>query len=562
MKTKIFFTMCLLLSMIIQATGSDDIQNASEKNKIRVNTTTGVKTLTESFILQYEKENQGIKFELNELSGNNFEGGLQPGTVAIFAETDMAATESDGQTNIVIGRDVVVPVINSANPFFSQLTKNGVQPGKIAEAIADENSESWETLLGLQAGENSALHIFVLNDKNLTSSVAGFLNVSPALLSEIKLEKEALIEKIQTDPMAIGFVRLADILGTDNNLTGNLQFLPIDRNENGVLDYNEKIYANVNEFKRGVWIGKYPQLLITNIYAATSINANNQAVTGFINWVVTDGQKWMETAGYTELVYNERQLKLEKINPTVITTEPRETEAGNSFLVVIISLVAVVAGFVAFLYYFRTGKVKKAVLKAVPQLIKTLNEQTFEIPNGLFFDKSHTWIFMEKDGQVKIGIDDFIPKVTGRFTRVIMKNPGDTVKRKEPVVQLIQHGKQISIYSPVSGVITDFNEDLVTSPDTINNSPYEEGWIYQIEPSNWLRESSFFKLGLQYRDWIKSELTRLKDFVACSHNLQLVPNATVAYQEGGEITAQPLKEMSPELWEDFQTYFIDTADLH
>ena len=68
MKTKIFFTMCLLLSMIIQATGSDAIQNASEKNKIRVNTTTGVKTLTESFILQYEKENQGIKFELNELS--------------------------------------------------------------------------------------------------------------------------------------------------------------------------------------------------------------------------------------------------------------------------------------------------------------------------------------------------------------------------------------------------------------------------------------------------------------------------------------------------------------
>jgi glycine cleavage system H lipoate-binding protein len=376
------------------------------------------------------------------------------------------------------------------------------------------------------------------------------------------LEQDAMIENIQTDPMAIGFVRLADVLGTDNNLIGNLQFLPMDRNENGVLDYNEKIYANVNEFKRGVWIGKYPQSLITNIYAATGLNTNNQAVTGFLNWMVTDGQKWMEPAGYTELVYNERQMKLEKINPAVISTEARETEAGNSFLVVIISLVAVVAGFVAFMYYFRTGKVKKAVLQAVPQLQKTLNEQTFEIPNGLYFDKSHTWIFMEKDGQVKIGIDDFIPKVTGRFTRIVMKNPGDTVKRKEPVVQLIQHGKQISIYSPVSGTITDINEDLVTSPDNINNSPYEDGWIYQVEPSNWLRESGFFKLGLQYREWIKSELNRLKDFVACSHNLQLVPNAAVAFQEGGEITAQPLKEMSPELWEDFQTYFIDTADMY
>lgn len=562
MKTKIFFTMCLLLSMIVQATGSDAIQNASEKNKIRVSTTTGVKNLAESFILQYEKENPGVQFELNVLSGNNPAGELQPGTVAIFAETDMVVAESDGQTNIVIGRDVVVPVINSSNPFFSQLTKSGVQSGKISETIKGKNFISWETLLGLQAGTDSPVHMYVLNDQNLTSSVAGFLNVSPALLSEIKLERDALIEKIQTDPNAIGFVRLADVLGTNNNLTGNLQFLPIDRNENGVLDYNEKIYANVNEFKRGVWIGKYPQSLITNIYAVAAKNTNNQAITGFMNWVVTDGQKWMEPAGYTELVYNERQMKLEKINPAVISTNARETEAGNSFLVVVISLVAAIAGFVAFLYYFRTGKVKKAVLKAVPQLLKTLNEQTFEIPNGLYFDKSHTWIFMEKDGQVKIGIDDFIPKVTGRFTRIIMKNPGDTVKRKEPVVQLIQHGKQISIYSPVSGIITDINEDLVTSPDTINDSPYENGWIYQVEPSNWLRETEFFKLGLQYRDWIKSELTRLRDFVACSHNLQLVPNAAVAYQEGGEITAQPLKEMSPELWEDFQAYFIDTADMY
>ena len=560
MKTKIFFTMCLLLSLIVQATGSDAIQNASEKNKIRVSITTGVKNLAESFVLQYEKENPGVKFELNELSGSNFGGELQPGTVAIFAENELSVTVDNTENNIVIGRDVIVPVINSVNPFFSQLAKSGVQPGKISEVITGKNSKSWEALLGLQSGTNSPVHIYFLNDQNLTSSVAGFLNVSPTLLSEITLEPDALTEKIQSDPMAIGFVRLADVLGTDNNLTGNLQFLPIDRNENGVLDYNEKIYANVNEFKRGVWIGKYPQSLITNIYAAT--NTNNQAVTAFLNWVVTDGQEWMKPAGYTELVYNERQIKLEKINPSVISTNNRETAAGNSFLVVVISLVAVIAGFMAFLYYFRTGKVKKAVLKAVPQLLRTLNEQTFEIPNGLYFDKSHTWIYMEKDGQVKIGIDDFIPKVTGKFTRIIMKNPGDMVKRKEPVVQLIQNGKQISIYSPVSGIITDINEDLVTSPDTINDSPYEDGWIYQVEPSNWLRETEFFKLGLQYRDWIKSELTRLRDFVACSHNLQLVPNATVAYQEGGEITAQPLKEMSPELWEDFQTYFIDTADLH
>ena len=43
--------------------------------------------------------------------------------------------------------------------------------------------------------------------------------------------------------------------------------LPIDRNGNGLIDYNEKIYDDINDFSRGVWIGKYPKSLFSNIYS-------------------------------------------------------------------------------------------------------------------------------------------------------------------------------------------------------------------------------------------------------------------------------------------------------
>lgn len=563
MKTKFPFTLCLFLSLIVATAGNDTIKEASGKNTITVLTTSGMKNLSESFIQHYGEENPEIKIELNELTAREFEGQLQPGCFVIASETEISNSASERQNRIVIGREVFVPVFNPVNPFFSHLIKNGVQPDKLSSAISGIGSATWESLLGLQNETNSPVHFYFLNDTNLTSAFAIFLKVSPTLFTAMKLDRDALIEKVESDQAAIGFVRLADLLDSENKLISNLQFLPFDRNENGQLDYNEKIYSNVNEFKRGVWIGKYPQSLINNIYAITGKETNNPTVAIFLNWIVTEGQKWIESDGVTELVYNERQLKLEKINAGITPVNTGQKDVDNLFLIIVIAVVVVaVSGFVVFLFFFRTGKIKKVVLKAVPQLFKTLNEETFEIPNGLFFDKSHTWIFMEKDGQVKIGIDDFIPKVTGKLTRIIMKNPGCSVKRKEPVVQLIQHGKQITIYSPVSGIITDINEDLVISPDTINNSPYENGWIYQIRPSNWIRETEFFKLGLQYRDWINSELNRLKDFVACSHNLQLVPGTAVAFQEGGEITAQPLKEMSPEVWEDFQTYFIDTADMY
>ena len=63
-------------------------------------------------------------------------------------------------------------------------------------------------------------------------------------------------------------------------------------------------------------------------------------------------------------------------------------------------------------------------------------------------------------------------------------------------------------------------------------------------------------------NWIKREIDRLKDFLSCSHGLNLIANPQIVYQEGGELHAYPLKDEEPRIWEDFQTYFINTADIY
>ena len=54
---------------------------------------------------------------------------------------------------------------------------------------------------------------------------------------------------------------------------------------------------------------------------------------------------------------------------------------------------------------------------------------------------------------VRIGIDDFIQHITGPLTKVKMKNPGEKVKKGEPILSIIQNGKLLNINSPVSGTI-------------------------------------------------------------------------------------------------------------
>jgi len=140
-----------------------------------------------------------------------------------------------------------------------------------------------------------------------------------------------------------------------------------------------------------------------------------------------------------------------------------------------------------------------------------------------------------------------------------MKNPGEKVKKGEQLFSIIQQGKQLDIYAPISGIIKDYNHILSEKTSIINSSPYSNGWVYLIEPTNWTRELRFLLMGEKYKEWLKNEFSRLKDFLALSVKGDNVNDAHIVLQDGGELKDGILAELGPNVWEDFQTQFIDTS---
>jgi glycine cleavage system H lipoate-binding protein len=179
--------------------------------------------------------------------------------------------------------------------------------------------------------------------------------------------------------------------------------------------------------------------------------------------------------------------------------------------------------------------------------------------NGLFFDKSHTWAYMEKDGLVKIGMDDFLQHVVGSITQMEMKKPGETIKKGEPLISLIQKGKKLTINAPVSGIIKEQNDELLYDSSLVNSAPYGEGWMYLIEPTNWSKEIPFLLMGEKYSIWLKNEFSRLKDFLASYVKPNSESYSPVVMQDGGELRDKLLSGLGPEVWEEFQTNFINTS---
>tara|TARA_R110000772_G_scaffold80569_2_gene171788 strand:- start:1104 stop:1550 length:447 start_codon:yes stop_codon:yes gene_type:complete len=104
-----------------------------------------------------------------------------------------------------------------------------------------------------------------------------------------------------------------------------------------------------------------------------------------------------------------------------------------------------------------------------------------ETPDDLYYVASHEWLKMDDDGIATIGITDFAQSELGDVVFVELPEHGAEVSAKDEV-SVIESVKTASdIYSPVSGEIVAVNEKLDDSPELVNSSPYENGWLFKIK---------------------------------------------------------------------------------
>ncbi len=102
------------------------------------------------------------------------------------------------------------------------------------------------------------------------------------------------------------------------------------------------------------------------------------------------------------------------------------------------------------------------------------------VPDGLFYTKDHEWIKIE-DGLGTIGITDYAQDALGDITFVELPEIGTEIKQFETFAS-VESVKAVSdVYAPMSGKVIKINQKLSTSPELINKSPYEQGWLVVIE---------------------------------------------------------------------------------
>lgn len=105
------------------------------------------------------------------------------------------------------------------------------------------------------------------------------------------------------------------------------------------------------------------------------------------------------------------------------------------------------------------------------------------LPKDLKYSDEHEWVRVENN-QATIGITDFAQGELGDIVFVELPKVGDVLEFGEPFGS-VESVKTVSeLYAPLSGKVIKVNEELEGSPEQVNESPYEAGWMVVVEMSD------------------------------------------------------------------------------
>ena len=105
-------------------------------------------------------------------------------------------------------------------------------------------------------------------------------------------------------------------------------------------------------------------------------------------------------------------------------------------------------------------------------------------PKNLKYSKDHEWIKIETNNTALIGITEFATDSLGDVVFIELPDIGSKITQFEKIGE-IESVKAVSdIFTPISGEIVEQNTELIDNPELINNSPFEDGWMFRVQNIN------------------------------------------------------------------------------
>lgn len=145
-------------------------------------------------------------------------------------------------------------------------------------------------------------------------------------------------------------------------------------------------------------------------------------------------------------------------------------------------------------------------------------EQGYRLDGGTFYHPGHLWLRVEEEGRIRVGLDDFGQKLTGRIYSVRLPQPDAAVDRDSGCWSITHSLGETVLSAGAAGRIVEINHTLELLPSLINHDPYGKGWAFLVEPNDLPASLKSLYYGGRVRPWVVEEVHRLRNVLDDSMN--------------------------------------------
>lgn len=316
MRNKI--TLLLILTSIVIVTFAGINKNISPplKGSITISGAFALYPMGVKWAEEFKKLNPGIKINISA-------GGAGKGITDVLSGiADIGMVSRDiypeeikkGAFPIAVTKDAVVPTISAGNPHLAALLKTGMKKQGFFELWGTGTAKTWGQVAAIKSG--APIHVYTRSDASGAGETwAKYLGKKQEDLMGVGVFGDpGLATAVKKDPVGIGYNNIAYIYDLKTKqATNGVKVIPIDINNNGIIDANENFYNTIDQLIDAISSGKYPSPPARDLYFVTKGKVTNPIIVEFIKYVLTDGQKFVQQAGFINLTPTKLQSELSKL---------------------------------------------------------------------------------------------------------------------------------------------------------------------------------------------------------------------------------------------------------
>jgi phosphate transport system substrate-binding protein len=220
---------------------------------------------------------------------------------------------SQGAVYIAVTKDAVVATVNRDNPVLEELLEKGLSRETFEKIYITGEITTWGEAAG--TGSTDKLNVYTRSDAcGAADTWAAYFGKKQEDLKGVGVYGDpGVVEAVKEDPLGIGFnnIGYAYDAGTMEQF-GGIVVVPIDINGNGQLDPEEDFYANKAGVVEAIGKGIFPHPPARELNLVTKDEFTGPT-REFVEWILTDGQAYVEEAGYVPLTQERIEEQLEKL---------------------------------------------------------------------------------------------------------------------------------------------------------------------------------------------------------------------------------------------------------